>query len=187
MDFSVVKAWFKNHMPDFQQILAVYGIVVLIVYGWTIYWYLWKLPSWLYFMSLSEILTVLAYAMVVNFLESLIVIALPLALSLLLPVQWFRDKFTAEGATLVFILLVLLMQYVTLITALVGIPPGISVKILSAVLGTVVAVFLVAKVAFLRKMVDEIANRAVIFVYIFVPLTAVSFLVVVIRNVLALR
>ena len=187
MDFSVVKAWLKNHMPEFQQILAVYGVVTLVVYGWTIYWYLWKLPSWLYFMSLSEILTVLAYAMVVNFLESLIVIAVPLVLSLLLPVSWFRDKFVARGTILLVILLVFLMQYVTLITTLIGIPPGIGTNVLFAVIATIAVVFLVGRVAFLRKVVEEIAFRAVIFVYIFVPLTAVSFLVVIVRNVFALR
>jgi hypothetical protein len=187
MDFSVVKAWFKKHVPEFQQILAVYGVVVFIVYGWTIYWYLWKLPSWLYFMSISEILTVLAYAMVVNFLESLIVIAVPIVVSLALPVSWFRDQFVAKGTIMLIILLALLMEYVTLITALINIPPGMGVDVLLAILGIVAAVFLVGRLGFLRKVIEEIAYRAVIFVYIFVPLTAVSFLVVVIRNVMALR
>ncbi|MEW5941807.1 MAG: hypothetical protein AB1750_19260, partial [Chloroflexota bacterium] len=145
-----------------------------------------KLPSWLYFMSISEILVGYAYDAIVNFLETLIVLALPLLLSLALPAAWYRDRFTSRSATIVILLLVALMKYVSTITALFTIPSGLALPILAGTLVTIFLAFLVGRVAFLRKIMEEIASRAVIFVYIFAPLTAISFIVVLIRNIAAL-
>lgn len=183
MNFARWKAWFLNRLPGFQQAAAVFGVIVLVVYGWTIYWYLWKLPSWLYFLSLSEMLAAFAYAMAVNFLESVLVLLIPILLSLCLPIRWFHDQFVARGTTLVVLLLIALAQYLQVITGLQDIPPGMGRAVLLAMAGIVFLVFLVGRIGLLRKAVEEIASRAVIFNYIFVPLSALSLLVVLFRNV----
>jgi hypothetical protein len=186
MDVSVVKNWLKNRLPAFQDVLAVYGLIVLLIYGWTIYWYLWKLPSWLYFLSLPEILFVYTYAAVLNFIETLIVIALPLALCLALPVAWMRDRFVSRSVILVIVLLAALINYVNLMTSLLRIPPGLAFPTLLAAVVTAFLMFVAGRVGFIRKAIEEIASRSVIFVYIFLPLTALSFLVVLARNIVSL-
>jgi hypothetical protein len=76
-------------------------VIVLFVYGWTIIWFFWRLPGWVFFLSASEILMAAAYALATNLVESLAVLVLPLLLSLILPKTWFRNAFVARGAALV--------------------------------------------------------------------------------------
>jgi hypothetical protein len=182
MGFLQLKAWLAKRMPTSQQLAPVYGVIVLIVYGWTIYWYIWKLPSWLYFLTLGEMAVAFAYAMVVNFLESALVLAVPVLFCLLLPSRWFRDQFVAQGTALVIFSLAALIKYLAVIITLQAIPAGMGVSVLLVVAGIVFAVFLVGRVGFLRNIVSEIASRATIFLYIFIPISVISILVVVGRN-----
>ncbi len=186
MGFSRLKLWLTSRLPTVQQLAAVYSVIVLIVYGWTIYWYLWKLPSWLYFMTLGEMLVAFSYAMVVNILESLLVLLLPVLLCFLLPRLWFREQFVARGAMLVIPSLVALMKYLTVITRLQALPPGLGWMTALVTIGIAFLVFLTGRIVFLRKVMEEIANRATIFLYIFMPISLVSILVVAARNLMRL-
>ena len=129
------KLWFTSRLPSMGQLTAVYGVIVLMVYGWTIYWYLWKLPSWLYFLTLGELLVTFSYAMIVNFIESLLILLVPVLLSLLLPHHWFRERFVAQGVVMVVLLLIALMNYLNVITGLQDFPPGLGGKVLAAIIG----------------------------------------------------
>jgi hypothetical protein len=180
------KSRFVSRLPSMGQLTAVYGVIVFMVYGWTIYWYLWKLPSWLYFLTLGELLVTFSYAMVVNLIESLLVLLLPVLLSLLLPYHWFRERFVAQGVILVILLLIALMNYLNIIIGLQGFPPGLGLMALGAIIVIAFLIFLVGRVGLLRKVVEEIGNRATIFIYIFLPISVLSIFVVLIRNVLRL-
>ena len=174
-----------SRLPTLQQAVAVYSIIVLFVYGWSIYWYLWKLPSWLFYMTAPEMLTIFAYTVVVNFLESIFVMLLPILLSILLPVTWFRDRFIARGVALVAVILTFLTYYSRLITGLVDLPPGLSRMMLEVAGAAILVTFISGKVVLLRKLLEEISNRAVIFLYLSLPISALSILVVLIRNIFA--
>ena len=49
-----------RRLPALQQILSVLALVAVPFYGWTIMVFFWKLPGWLYFLSVGEIATLLA-------------------------------------------------------------------------------------------------------------------------------
>ncbi len=180
--FSKVKALMASRLPNLQQTAAVYSIIVLFVYGWMIYWYLWKLPSWLFYLSLTDLLTYFAYAMTVNFFESVFVLLFPLVLCLLLPPGWLRDQFAVRGTTMVAVLLIFLTYYSRLITGLVDLPSNLHIMLLEVVFGMVMVAFIAGKVRLIRKVIEEISNRAIIFLYLSIPISAVSMLVVLIRN-----
>jgi hypothetical protein len=184
MTFNDLKAWIAKRLPTTQQTAAVYGVIVLIVYGWTLYWFAWKLPSWLYFLSVGEMLVSLAYSMVVNFIESLIVLVILLLICAILPPYWFRERFTALGTALVVLVMVALAYYLGTIIALQDFPPYLGWYILSAAAGIALAVFFISRIKLLAKLLEEIANRAVIFLYVFLPISAISFIVVLIRNII---
>ena len=184
MGFSALKAWFVQRMPNSQQLAAVYGVIVLVVYGWTIYWYLWTLPSWLYFLTLGEIIVTFAYAIATNFLESILILFIPVFLSLLLPARFFRDRFVAHGASLSLFVLIGLMQYLGVIVSGKEVPFGIGRMTLLVIAGILLLTFIVGRIGFLRKVFEEISSRAAIFVYIFLPISAISILLVLIRNLI---
>jgi membrane-anchored protein YejM (alkaline phosphatase superfamily) len=41
-------------------------MITMVIYSWTILHFFWRLPGWLYFMSIGEVLTVYAYSMATN-------------------------------------------------------------------------------------------------------------------------
>jgi len=182
MFFANLKAWFQKRLPPVQQMAAVYGVIVLVIFGWTIYWYFWKLPSWLYFMTVGELVTAYAYALPVNILESLLLFSLPLALTLFFPQRWFREQFVAQGTAFTILAALVLTKYLSVITELQALPPGLNWMFPLTVVGILLIVFLVGRIKILCKILEEIANRAVIFLYVFLPLSALALIVVFIRN-----
>lgn len=174
---------FKNRLPTIQQILAVYGVIVLIFYGWTLIWFFWKLPSWEYFLKFGEIFTILAYSMATNLLESLTVLLVPLLLSIVLPKSWFKDFFISRASSLVILGLGFTMFVTKYITSENDYYPQNLVRLIPLVGILILALtFLIDRIPFLRKLLEGFADQATIFSYVFTPLGLVSLLVVIARN-----
>lgn len=158
----------------------MYSVIVLMIFGWSIRSFLWYLPSWIYYANLTEIGVFFAYMVVVNLVDTLLVLAVPLAMSLLLPVRWFHDRFVTKGTALILLGLGALMIYHDRLQA-----DSLTSLLLSVLPATAVILalaFLADAVAILRRVLEELATRAVIFLYLSIPLGALSVLVVVIRN-----
>ncbi|MGA7192714.1 MAG: hypothetical protein WBW94_03720 [Anaerolineales bacterium] len=172
----------KNKLPHLAEVYPVYAIIVILTYGWTIYWALWKLPSWLDFLPLSEIGAIFCYLMATNFIESLLVLFGVLIISLILPRKWFRDLFVSRGSMLAASVLISLMifeyhfdkpadyfnkfpLYLPLILVIAG-----------------VLAFLAGWIGIVRKAVEVFAENAVIFIFISLPISLLSLIVVIARN-----
>ncbi len=170
-------------IPKPQKLSPVYAIVVLMVYSWTILWFFWKLSSWSAFLRMDEIFIIFAYSISVNFIESLLVFSLLVGVSLLLPKKWFHDQFVARGTALVLLGLGYLMYIASLLQQKADFPRTFilrsSIPVLAAI---VLLVYFSAKVGFVRTLLEEIANRAVIFLYITLPVSIISVIIVILRN-----
>ena len=173
----------KDRLPPIQQILAVYGIIALLIHGWTLMVFFWKLPSWEYFLTYGEMSTAFAYSMAMNLLECFSIMFALLLLSVILPQNWFRNVFSSR-ATVMVILFLAYMMYVALhIVSEEDSYPANLVRLVPVVGLVILAVaFLIGRVVPVRKLVDGLADRATIFSYIFLPVGIVSFLVVIVRN-----
>ena len=175
----------KNRLPAFSQVFAVFGVISLIVYCWTLIWFFWKLPSWEYFMNLEELSTLFAYIMATNLLESLAVLLVVLFLCILLPAKWFKDVFLSSGASLVILSLGYLMYLSSHIASNDDSYPTNMVRLIPAVgLLILLLTFLATRVSILRRLLEGFVDRAVIFSYVFLPIGLVSLLVVIGRNLL---
>jgi hypothetical protein len=161
----------------------VYAVIVLMVYGWTILKFNYNLPGWLYFLNLGEIMSILAYSMVTNLLESLVVLAGVIALGFVLPKRIFSDAFIARGASLSILVLGFMMyvagqfstkQYYP--ATLVRWGPAIFVLIM-------LVVYALGRVQVTRKVIEFFADRAIIFLYITIPLSAISLAAVLLQNI----
>ena len=170
-------------IPKLHKLSPVYAIVVLMVYSWTIWWFLWKLSSWLYYLRMDEILVILMYSISVNFIESLFVVSLLVGASLLLPKAWFYDQFVARGTALVLLGSSYLMYLASLFQNKGDFPRSFILKLsLPVLLVILLLVYFSAKVSLIRKVLEEIANRATIFLYIAVPVSIISVIIVILRN-----
>ncbi len=174
----------KNKLPILSQVYPVYAIIVIPVYGWTIYWALWKLPSWLDFLPLGQIGAIFCYLMATNFIESLLALLGVVIVSLILPQKWFRDVFVSRGSVLAATILVSIMVfeyhfdkpsdyfykfplYLPLILLIAG-----------------VLAFLAGRIRIIRKAVEVFAENAVIFIFISLPVSLLSLIVIIVRNLI---
>ncbi len=167
-------------MPTRAQVAQVFAVIVLMVYSWTIIWFFYKFPSWLYFLNVGEILTVLAYSLATNLAESLTVLCGSVALSLVLPRKWFHDVFVARGGTLAIAGLGYMMYVASQFTSKEGYP-SLTLKpwSVAVVLVLIVAlVYVAGRSRIFRRIVEVIADRATIFLYLYMPLSAVALMVV---------
>ena len=175
----------RTRLPDRQSIIGVYAAAVFLVYGWTMFTSFWKFPSWLYYLKLGEILSIYAYSFVINFGESVVLISLMILVGIILPRRWWNAQFKSEGVLWIFILMGTIMIRLYTNRA----PDdweeflyGQRIWWTYALLLGLVLSFLFSRIVVLRKGLELLADRLVVFLYIYLPLTVVSLVVVVARN-----
>ena len=168
-----------NRFPKKQDVYPIYGLIVILIYGWSAYWFIWNLPSWLSFLTAGEITVICAYALFTNFLESLFVLALVLALCFCLPAAWLYDDFVFRGAIAAVCMLIYLMlmlsQYIPL--------SQMGYYGLLTMLIIVLVIRFPGRIRIFRAGVKALADRSIIFAYITVPLSIIAMFVVLVRNV----
>ncbi|HEY9153124.1 MAG TPA: hypothetical protein VIN60_09590 [Anaerolineales bacterium] len=135
-------------------------------------------------MPLGNIAIVFAYSIATDFLESLTVLLLPLFFCIILPGKWFKDVFLSRGSSLVIFGLGYMMYLSSHIASNNDSYPTNLVRPIPVIgLLMLLMTFLVGRIGFLRKLFEQLADRATIFSYIFLPVSFLSLLVVVIRNI----
>ncbi len=176
----------SNRLPNKQSVLRVYAISVLLTYSWTMLVSFWKLPSWLFFLGVWEILSIYAYSFLVNFIESVILIMFVLFLSVILPARWWRNGFVVKSIT-VFVILIASILLRLRIYRLEELREAfvesqlvwwVCSMALAILFGWVLSCFKGAV-----NLIESFADRVIIFLYIYLPLTALSLLVIFFRNI----
>jgi hypothetical protein len=177
-----------KRLPKPQAILQVYAVIAVMLSGWTITAFMWKLSAWLLILNIGEIFTVFSYSMVVNLVESLIVLLLLLTICALLPASVLRDEFVVRGTLLSLGLIGSLMAFVIFDMEF-GFSSGLkllraplTVWLLTAVLLVLPSRLRLAR--FLHAAIGWISDRMLVFLYILVPLFIVVLAYVIFRNIL---
>jgi len=174
-----------KRIPKLDQLGQVFAVILIMVYAWTIKWFFWKLGGWLFYLQVVEILTIFNYTATVNLIESVVVLLALIGLCVVLPQKWFSEKFSSRGTALVISALGYLMYVASLFQRRDEFPQAYILRLSIPVLvGILVLVFLVGRVSFLRKIMEEIANRASIFLYVLLPIGLLSALIVLVRNLI---
>jgi hypothetical protein len=173
----------QKRLPEFQSILQVYAVMAVMFAGWTITAFLWKLSAWLLLLSLGEIIAIFSYAMAVNFLESLSMLLLLLALCAVLPARFLRDDFVVRGTVLSVGLIGSLMAFVGSQMQF-GIKSGFWLLIAPAAILLLMSFLLYrfSKYPRLRSITLWLSDRVVVFLLILIPLFTVTSAYVIFRN-----
>lgn len=172
-----------KRIPKLEQITPVYAVIVVMIYTWSLLQFFWRLPSFLYYSTLGEIAVIFSYMAVVDLLESVLVLLVPVLLAVILPQKWYYDQFVTKGTSLVLLSLgYFMLFYVDLIVGILS-PWALLQKVLIIGLIILALTFLIDRVGFLSRFVQEISNRAVVFLYVWIPVSLVSLLTVLIRNI----
>jgi hypothetical protein len=171
-----------NKLPNRKQIAPVYATAVVIIYAWSLLHFFWRIPSWLYFSTAGEIAVMLAYLFTVNFIESALTVLAPILLSAILPRKWFLDRFVSKGMLLVGLGLGYLLYFDWKIQVDASFPYGLAKWMPLVAVPILLLIFLLDRVKFVSRILEELGDRLTIFLYIFIPLTAISLLTVLARN-----
>jgi hypothetical protein len=173
---------YLNKIPPTEHLISFYAVLASILYGWSIYLFFWTIPSWGNFLTLGEIAVIFSYMIVVNLIESLFVGFFILMISLILPPAWFSEHFLSKGVLIIVIGLGFLMyrNFYFPTKALSELPIN-HLWILLAV-GLLILLFPVNKIPYWQTTVEAFADRFVIFLYILLPISALSIVITLARN-----
>jgi hypothetical protein len=175
-------ATFKR-LPTQKEVTPVYAVIVIMIYGWTILKFNYFMTGWLYFLNIGEIVNVFTYAMTVNLLESLVVLLGVATIGFILPRKWFADAFVARGAGFSVLILALLMYVAEQFEAKDYYPADIIRWFPFILFLMLLFVYILGRVQVTRKAIEFFADRAIIFLYVSLPLSGVSLVAVLLRNV----
>ncbi len=177
---------FAGRLPNRQNILSVYAVIVFLVYSWTLFASFYKLPSWMFYLTAGQILSIYAYAFSVDLLESILALAgvLLLDFTIFLALR-NMEEFQSRSILVVLGVMISSMARFVLFPDYEEIGAFLSGELIwwgiALPLGLVVAVA-GSKTKQVRKILEGLAGRAIVFLYIYIPLSLISLMVVLIRN-----
>ena len=181
----MVSNFFREQLPDRSEFYTVLGVVVFVVYGWSIRGFLHEVPSFIQYFKVGQILAIFSYMMGFALLESLLVTLGLGLLSLTLPGRWFRDGFVYKSFVTVLLGgIAMLWLENTIMSWNNKFPP---VELLLTFVGITVSVWVVLLLLLhylkpLQKALLFIADRIGVMAYLYVPLGILGLFVILIRN-----
>jgi hypothetical protein len=104
-------------------------------------------------------------------------------MSIILPAKWFYTQFESKGVLLVLFGLGYLLYLNQNLYGLDSFPLALVSWMPVIAIAILVLVFVLDRIDFLCKILLEVANRLVVFLYILIPISLISLLIVLIRNV----
>ena len=179
---------FAGRFPDTQSLLRVYAVIVFLVYSWTLFTSFYKLPSWMFYLTIGQILSVYAYAFSVDLLESILALigVLLLEFTLFLALRNNKEEFQSRSILIVLVVLISSMARLILFQGYDDIQAFLNSELtwwaITLPLGLVVAV-VVSRMKWVRKILDSASERATVFLYVYLPLSLLSLIVVIFRNI----
>lgn len=177
---------FLNRFPKLQQIIPVYALGATLLYSWTLFKATKDFSAnWSLFLNVGDILGLLSYMLVGNFLESLLVICVLLLLSFLLPQNILANKFNIRGSILIMTFLCSIMVFY--IRSDIQLVPNMGVGNINwwIVMFAISALILLGVGEWFQKfgkLVESLSDRCIIFLYFYLPLTFLSMVAIIFRN-----
>jgi len=179
-------ATFKEHLesklPSRQEILPVLSVIVFIVFTWALYRMFFQVPSW-------DVLIIISYALMFALFESAVVLGFLLIFSLFFPAKYFKEKFVAQGSTVVLMISMgafALQRKIKIMYRLDGweliLYPFVILAAIVFVIFT--ASYIYDRFKILPRIINTVTERMIVFVLLYVPLSILGLLVVLVRNII---
>ncbi len=159
----------------------MFASCVFPVYTWSILMFLRELPAWLLYLSTWDIISVFAYAQTFALLESATILLGLVLWGAILPARLLRDKFVAQGSIGVF-----LTSGWAIAThiGIVSVWPSEgfflgAVLCLASIGGFYVLIYRYRRV---EEALNSLAERLLVLLYVYVPVSLLSVVIVIFRN-----
>ena len=172
-----------KRFPAFREIVPVYAVVAAFIYLWTLFVILWQVPSWLLSLTPGEILSITAYELVNCLIESLTFLIFLLIVTALLPPRLLKNDFIVRATWLTVGMLGSLVVFflcLNFISATVYMRQ--TIWTIATILLSMLLAHLSGRVTWMRNAANWVSDRLLIFLFLFLPLSAISLPVVILRN-----
>ena len=173
---------FREKIPSWQQLAPVYSIIILFVFTWTLIPFFWRVPSWLYYLPIGKIFVLYAYTATVNFIESLLFLLGIIFLSVVLPKKLLFERFISRSSIMTILGLSFLIYFDKQMTGIDEFPRSMVNWIPLVLAGIFLLTHLLDQIKPVRNFIESLADRTTVFLYISIPISALSLLVVLVRN-----
>jgi len=174
-----------NRFPLSKDIVPVYAVIAFMIQAWTMHVLFGQLPSWSNYLNVNEIMSVFAYRIAEGFVECLFMLGILLLISFILPPRFFRDVFVIRGTAFAMCILGSIILFWKRFESDPGILMANYTQTWTA--GTILLASLIshasAKIGAVSDFLDWVSDRMTVFLYLLIPLSLVSFITVLIRNI----
>jgi hypothetical protein len=173
-----------NSLVSKQELFLAYSAVAFPIFSWAILQYLEKMTSWLYYLTVWEVMSLLAYALLFAWIESMLITFGLVLLAAILPGSLLRNKFVP--------LTMAMMVPMTLGAVIAHYFENNLRQMPFALLGVGIALYGIVTVALylgvqrvpvVARAFQQLADRISVLVYLYLPLSIASLLVIILRNV----
>lgn len=183
-----LRAWLRSRLPTGTEVLSVFGLVVFAVHSWSVGGFLYHLPYFVLKKPFSDIAGLLSYYLVFALFESVLLTAVLLALSALLPGRWLREGFAYKATLLTAAaagMSIALQESPAYETFTFELPndPTLILR-LGAILGLFLALYILAfRAQLVRKWTMFVVERISIMLFVYLPLDILGLVVTAARLV----
>jgi len=175
---------FKSRLPTRDELVRVYAVAAFLVYSWSMYWSFWRIPSWLKYLDIVSILSIYAYAFVVNFIESISLLFLIVGVSVFLPQEWWKKEFVSKG----FVLLVVVWGSALIHMYVYRDPDSQKIFLknqlvwwICTLIVAVLFTWMAGWSLLINRSLTALADNLSVFLYVYIPLTVAAVFVVIVR------
>ena len=177
------RQWWLGCFPTWEQIIPVYALGMMILFSWAIVMAFRDYSvNWALNLNVLEILSLFSYVIVGSFFESILLISALIIMSLALPRRLFGDRFVFRSSVFVIAFLGSIMYLYSRVYSF-GILTLFDSWLRFFVITAVLLLAAGEIIQFVRKTFEALADRCIVFLYINLPLSAFSIIVVLIRNI----
>ncbi len=175
-----IAVFIEHRLPARNEMFLALSMAAFLVFTWTLRALFFNFPAFMLSYSMGEILVIAAYMLAFALLETLLVMLVMVFLAVLLPGVLLKDGFSYKASFffIAFAVISIHLQYIMTNQPKISF---LALELVRALILWLVPVLLVQFIKILRKIVMDILDRLTIFSYIYIPLGAISLLVVLIR------
>jgi hypothetical protein len=175
-----------RQIPDRKQVFPVFSLIVFFVFTWALYCVAYQVPSWLGYLSIWNVVTLVIYVLAFALFESVIVLGFLLLICLVIPARFFKEIFIAQGSAIVVVIsgVALLIQLnIGVLYAFEFWQSIIFILLFLIALAAIVLLFasLIWRFNRLQSQLEALANRMVVFGYFYLTCGLLSLVVVLMR------
>jgi len=169
---------FLNKRFSIQDLIHLFVICAFPIHLWAIIIMFRLVPSWLLFISKSDIIGSAAYHLMFTIFETALVFIILLMIGRLIPKKWTPEPFL----TLSFVLLIELTIMAIVFQHLVQQYSSFRWMFVSCVIILALSIVVVPKITRLQALTRILAERLAVLTFLYVMIDAVGVIIVILRN-----